>query len=370
LFCDDCTDRNLAEVMTIKGFDWRKQMGVTFKVGLTRDKGDVAVAEEPVKRVDQIALLGRILKAPVDACSRLKDPVAALGTRHQLLEAVQWAHARHYPLVLSPDAVWLTIAQGLANHVNANAEKLRRRFVAHDGKKKIVVRRDEFLMGSPENAWVGAFGEFSARIRESIGDANHAMVVADFSTTGPVERAASEVVLMDTMQSYFSYGMVTSCGIPSITLEGTAADWRRLRAKVDAWDGLDLEWWTGPLKSVLDRFVRTAEGCWDRSWWNDVYNAGGGSGPSRIGGWFTWLFPYVGKKADRRNEHVGILSDGWSGGVEEGNFPSSLSRVPFEWDYHGAIHQYEFLAGLTGVEQGDDLALRPVVGWAVRKAVK
>lgn len=64
----------------------------------------------------------------------------------------------HYPLVLDPDVIWLTIAQGLANHINVNAEKLRRRFVAHDGKKKIIVRRDSFLRGSPENDWPGAFG--------------------------------------------------------------------------------------------------------------------------------------------------------------------------------------------------------------------
>lgn len=35
----------------------------------------------------------------------------------------------HYPLRLSPDAVWLTLARGFALHVNLHAEQLRHRFV-------------------------------------------------------------------------------------------------------------------------------------------------------------------------------------------------------------------------------------------------
>jgi Domain of unknown function (DUF4419) len=35
--------------------------------------------------------------------------------------------------VLSPDAVWLTIAQGVAQHVRMNAEELRPRLVNHGG---------------------------------------------------------------------------------------------------------------------------------------------------------------------------------------------------------------------------------------------
>ncbi|MGW0247382.1 DUF4419 domain-containing protein [Nocardia goodfellowii] len=42
-----------------------------------------------------------------------------------LLSAVGRAFAEHRPLVLSPDAVWLTIAQGLARHIRLHAERLR-----------------------------------------------------------------------------------------------------------------------------------------------------------------------------------------------------------------------------------------------------
>jgi hypothetical protein len=49
-------------------------------------------------------------------------------------------------------------------------------------------------------------------------------MVCDFSTTGPVERVVSQVVLMDALRKYFTYVIRTICGIPTVTLEGTPAD--------------------------------------------------------------------------------------------------------------------------------------------------
>jgi len=372
----------------------------TFMVGQNhRGGGDIAVCDQPRKTVDQKTLLESMLKSPVESCSRLKDPVVDVGARHQLLEAVSLAHDQHYPLVLDPDVIWLTIAQGLANHINNNAEKLRRRFVAHDGKKKVIIRRDSFVRGSPENDWQGAFSEFSDKIKASLGEHNHAMIVADFSTTGPIERAASEVILMDAMKSYFRYGMMTLCGIPSVTLDGTVADWEMVLDKVNQWDvagppppglglldamaapNLDLEWWTDHLKVVLRQFIEAAKGNPDRQFWNNIYQEFGGSGAPTVGGWLTWLFPYIGTEANKKNPHVGKLSNGW-GGISDDQFPSSLSKVPFEWLYREANYDYDFVAGLTGVAQSrpekpiamktggqpvPDFAVRPVAGWAIRE---
>ena len=94
---------------------------------------------------------------------------------------------------LSPDVIWLTLAQGFANHVNNHAEELRHRLVPHEGKKPIKVRRDDFLQGSPENPWPDVWSEFSSAIKKAIGRENHSLVLSDFSTTGPTERAASVV---------------------------------------------------------------------------------------------------------------------------------------------------------------------------------
>jgi hypothetical protein len=324
---------------------------------------------------DQVESLA---KSPLEAVSRPPRgrEVIRVGRMHQFVGAVGAAFSVHYPLVLSPDSVWLTISQGLAHHINANAEAVRKKFVAHEGKVQIVIRRDSFIKGALDNDWEGAFGEFSSKIQEHIGKSNHEMIVADFSTTGPVERAASEVVLMDAMKSYFEYGMMTMCGIPDIELLGTAGDWERLRDKVNGWTfpgKADLAWWTTPLKRVLDGFVSAAKGKADPEWWESFYkeNSGHGSGSvSKISGWINWLFPYVQGSDDKlvKNRKVGVLGLEYGDGLEESDYPSSLAKVPFEWNYYGQIFQMELLAGVTAVVQDrETYAVAPNVGWAVRE---
>src|SRR5580700_7649618 len=88
---------------------------------------------------------------------------------HGFVESAHWAFAEHYPLVLTPDAVWLCIAQGFAAHVNENAERLRGKFVRHEGQATIAVRRDDFVKGSPANPWPEVFGAFSDAIAAHLG---------------------------------------------------------------------------------------------------------------------------------------------------------------------------------------------------------
>ncbi|MBC8138507.1 MAG: DUF4419 domain-containing protein, partial [Fibrella sp.] len=84
----------------------------------------------------------------VEAHSRGTDAlIEQYGTLHSFVDAALTAFNFHHPLVLSPDMIWLLIAQGFALHVNANAEAMRHRFVAHEGKKDILIFRDEFVKG-------------------------------------------------------------------------------------------------------------------------------------------------------------------------------------------------------------------------------
>jgi uncharacterized protein DUF4419 len=68
-----------------------------------------------------------------------------------------------------------------------------------------------------------------AQVRQHIGDATHDLLVPTFSTTGPRERIAAAIALLEVNRAYFQYELVTLCGIPEIELEGTPGDWRSLR---------------------------------------------------------------------------------------------------------------------------------------------
>ena len=194
---------------------------------------------------------------PVEACTRYHGRLIADVSFHPVVAAVHRAFMDHRPLCLSPDTIWLMIIQGVANHINAHVEELRPRIVSHQGKVTIQVRRDDFVKGSPENPRSEVFHEFSAKIRDHVGPKIDLFLPA-FSTTGPVERAAAEVVLLDAMQSYFEYEVRTLCGIPTITLEGTYEDWKALAERVQGFKAIGLGSWLDVLSPILDQFARAA----------------------------------------------------------------------------------------------------------------
>lgn len=337
---------------------------------------DVSKTGYTSKTVTQRNHLANILKqdkaVTIEACSGMNEQVLSYG-KNALFRAVEESFNNHHALKLSPDAIWLTVAMGLARHINENAEKLRKKFVQFEGKQEIEVRRDHFILGSPENDWEGCFPEFSAKIKEYIGDANHKLFISDFTTTGVREKAASEIVLMDAMQSYFEYVCSTCCGIPQVELTGTVEDWEKVRDKVNNFDGLGLDFWLPQLKQALDYFVSAAKGSVDKKIWQSFYKYGGGSGGPYISGWLTWLLPYI-KQASCRDDTISwnpnpmLKKDLGAGGSFDGLtsdvIPPSLSEVPFTWKYFAKELKYKFVGGLTGAKL-DGGVVEPVFGWAV-----
>ncbi|APU88843.1 conserved hypothetical protein [Virus Rctr197k] len=279
---------------------------------------------------------------------------------HPLIGAVSIAYNRHYPLALSPDAIWTTIAQGLAKHIELNAEELRHHFVQHEGKKYLEIERNEFVKGNPTNDWPGAFAEFSEKIGAHIGKKKD-LIVSSFTTTTPVARAASELVLMYTMKSYFRYGMRTMCGFPLITLEGTVEDWESVYTRAATLAEFELGWWTDHLLPVLDQFVKAAKRKPEADFWRRAYRETGGSGGPFIDGWVNAFFPYLG---NRRNENVAWAdAKGW--GPTPDAYPSGLSGVPMLWYCFNETFNMQLIGGLVGVEQRDDGTVTPAFGWAV-----
>lgn len=336
---------------------------------------DVEPAEKTLPEVSYHQAVREFLGSSIESCSKYHGRLVANVVSHPLIAAVHGAFAWHRPLCLSPDIIWLTVLQGLAIHVSQNAEQLRGRFVAHEGKLKITVRRDDFIKGSPENPWPEVFTAFSEQIRQYIGD-SHRLIVANFSTTGPVERAASEIALLDVMQSYFSYELESLCGIPSINLEGTVDDWVSIVDRVRQFSEYGLDWWIAPLLPILDHFVNAARGSVDRKFWESIYKFHGpkGSGTPHVTGWISAFFPYV--NTDCGFSRNATLRDfGQSRRLQKENFPRLPSKAPFKWRVgippSETVFDMEFIGGLIGVAQDPQtLCLRPEIGWIVREETK
>lgn len=305
-----------------------------------------------------------------------------IGTSHRekvhvdgmngFLQTAHRAFSDHYPLVLSPDDVWLAIAQGFAHHVNANAEKLRNRFVKHRGQEHIEIQRDGFAKGSPDNDWPGAFAEFSDKIAEHIGKKRD-LVVGAFSTTGAIEKAASEVVLMDAMSAYFTYGARTCCGSPSVTLLGKQDDWRQIHERARALGEYECAPWIASLTGVLGHFVEATKGNADPKFWGSFYKLGGGSGGPYVTGAINVFFPYLVDCRTKKNTTPNASAVAWARGAHSfglgphtSDFPMGLAKIPFKWAYFATTYDMYFLGGFVGVSQDTKtLALRPTIGWGI-----
>ncbi len=288
---------------------------------------------------------------------------------HPFVEALHTAYARHYPLEISPDMIWLLIAQGFAIHVSENAEDLRKDLVDFEGRKNLDVRRDDFIKGSPNNDWEGVFPDFCNQIAEEVGEELTSLVTVEFSTTGLTEKTAFQITLMDAMESYFSYSMTTACGIPQIILRGTPEDWKSIEKRAKILIQYDLDWWIPELLTVLTEFRLAAEGTINDDFWADIYKRNSvGSGNPYITGWMLNLFPYLERGgAFVKNPTIGAEPEEIKmADISTDDFPSGLSNVDFLWAYHQQAFKMEFVAGFMGFSQDPaSFVLRPEISWAI-----
>jgi hypothetical protein len=178
------------------------------------------------------------------------------------------------------------------------------------------------------------------------------------------------------------------CGIPSVTLEGTPADWELLAEKVRQLHHSDLDctWWTSPLLPLCDHFVRASRGDVDRAHWNNLFKLVERYGVDDLNGWLLKFIPYVRRERNESPVHRNpvleresfetplspeqLMQHGPIVGCTSSMLPTGVSRVPVICQYRsGESLPLQFLGGFVGVSQSpDDSSLRPVLDWAISEA--
>lgn len=314
-------------------------------------------------------LEGKSLYSPHSQC---------IPTVSALADALSHAFNGHLPLVLTPDAVWQMILVGLSHHIESDPEGLRHHFVAHKGKKELCILVDKPLQALrlPKD-WEVPIGQFADKIKDHIGK-KHDLIVAEFSTTTPVETISYQISLMSSMQHYFRYKMRTLCGLTRVTVEGTPDDWANIHDRVSAMSEFDLQWWTSELLPVIRQFEASCAGTPDREFWNRAYLRHGGSGSGSvesISGWINVFHPYLAASPDnphQRNPHMD-----WNApreipkgsGVELSDLRSSLVSVPvlFQDLNLGTEYDLKFYGGLAGVEIEEDGTVSPVSAFSINQ---
>jgi hypothetical protein len=386
------------------------------------EKASTPLSEVPYAVAIESAIPNR---TKIEAYSGLPTERLLADVRyHPVIAAIHLAFNDHRPLYLSPDIIWLLIGQGLAQHINQNSEKLRHHFVKHKGKLVIEIERHDLVKGSSDNPWNEVVSELSGKIRDHIGRETHDLLLPTFSTTGNIERAAAEIVLLDAMQAYFKYGVTSLCGIPQIKLGGTVDDWQLLLERTKQLAKFDLDRWIQHLIPILEQFISAAKGKVDRDFWQSIYKYNSRSGGAYITGWIGIFFPHAIASYLVKNKNKNASFDNsftaWNRSVEEklarkqgieiapppekkihpaikkrleieehkkkenpSNYssylkdcqikftqlPTGLAKAPFEWKYLDSKYQMEFLGGFVGVRQDPiDLCMQPEIAWVIREA--
>ncbi len=176
---------------------------VTFAVDEDAEPATALLATRAVAELSPGAIcIGDPTRHVVDCRASGNDGYWIDGV-HPLLGAVALAFTQHRPLVLTPDSVWLTIAQGVAQHVRDRAEELRPRLVRHAGKRLL-----ELSVGrSPECAadWAAIVADLRELLASEIGDGHARLFECTFSTSSDTDLVASRIVLFDAYSPYFEY---------------------------------------------------------------------------------------------------------------------------------------------------------------------
>ncbi|KAF0508341.1 hypothetical protein F8M41_018781 [Gigaspora margarita] len=293
--------------------------------------------------------------------SVLKRPYCPNG----FAAAIFHAYNHHQHLRLSPDDIWLTISQGISRHINFNAEKFRNRFVKHEGKILIKIYAIDILSLYDNNTLAGNWPEVVNRL---VIETNKyvekidlvQLLECDFSTTTSSSLAASRIVLLDAVKSYFDYMVLLLCGIPKVTLEGTLEDWTKIQKKITKLRNLNLElnFWLNRLEPVIQKLVDTYRGKVDEKFWSNIISIMSyGSGGETVTGWISAFFPY-----DRKGEAL------HSNFIDLDDIPDGIVEVPFDTDIGLSL---KFVAGFIGANQetlenlSSELVVSPVIGWAI-----
>lgn len=293
---------------------------------------------------------------------RCDDKLVSLS--HPFFEGMHKAYAEHRPFVLSPDAVWTLICQGFALHVKANSDSLRTQLVNFDGKKMLNVTV-QGRIDDPNNDWTGSFAEFNTQIGKYMGQELLDVLTADFSTTTTTTRAVTQVMVMSSMQNYFSYTALEACGIPWVILEGTADDWQKILDKTQRLRQYGLDWWFDELDPVLGKIAKAAQGERDKAFWTGMFKSHVpdqdecGAPSIEVDGWIVKFYPYY--EETRRN--LKTIAD------YHYHLGSEIESIPVEFiDVNGRKTPITLWAGFVGLTQDEStLALRPELGWFITR---
>lgn len=221
--------------------------------------------------------------------------------KNAFIATVFYAYSNHYPLELSVEDIWVIIAHGISMHVNKNSNSLWNMLVSHKAKKVLALDITDLQMPRnnqrPGINWPEAVRRMCEEIKADMKIDLTSIITKPFSETTPVQQAVFDSSLMDSVKSYYAYRVMVLCGIPQITLCGSAEDYQSIIDRLNQLKIVftDLHWWLDPLISHMRKFKDSVEGKPDTDWWQQMVGTHrqgcGASASSKLTGWLVDFIP-------------------------------------------------------------------------------
>ena len=285
-------------------------------------------------------------------------------TTNGFVDTAMQAYNQHQHLIIRPEDIWLSVLTQLSCYINAHSEELRGSFVAHEGKKKLEIKYaggNRFTAG-----WADFAYKIGTMIQDNVVDPElREWMMPAFTTTTSHDVVIASIVMMASMQKYFSYSCCICCGIPSVTLLGNKADYELILQRLSKLRnyGKEPNIFVDLLTPVMKRFIRSfdepeSEDTLD--FWNRIFSSSNmGSGPDYYSGWITsFLFwdkegkllyhePRSYDDDDKRDPPLSL--DGVKYPTINADLvPPGFCTVPVEINDNGEEIKAEMLAGSIG----------------------
>ncbi len=304
-------------------------------------KGQEIVLDK-VKEQNPAILLGRFTEKTMNADGE---------DVHPFIGMVAKAYAEHYPIEIYPDDIWLLLLDGIKIHVNSNREKFRDEFIVNGADSALAIEDNSLTFSSPPEKWEQDVLEVYDSLFQKIPSKTRTSFDVNFSTTTPVSAFTFKAMLMSIASNYFTFGIMTACGIPEFAVKGTMRDWILLKARFNELANiLEMDWWAGELNPILDKIIEAFGGKKDLTFWRGFYKyiegEGCGWGP-KINGWITKFLPYR-AIFDEDDKRVYVRKTDWNAEQEFEDFPTGMNKVPILWNNLGKKVELELVVGFWG----------------------
>ena len=224
--------------------------------------------QSKILQENEIETLKIVLNENLPAPTKLDEEKIKSFENHKVLLGYLNAYFNHCPIKLSPNVIWQLILNNFSEYVNINSEKLRKKFVNFEGKKKLICIK----VGSIKDVNKykdDLIKEFCDKITENIVKEITDILTPNFSTSTNETIIAAKASIMSTFKMFFDfYFGMASCGIPYIILEGNLNDWEKILEKLKYLSKYDFD--INLIEKDIIEIINTKKGKINLDFWSKI----------------------------------------------------------------------------------------------------